>query len=81
MQTEDITFKIIGRDAKKLNEFQKLHDGCLESTLEVHKTDSSLNSFTLNYFFNISHIIVSHHYLTLKTYKNALKPLKTIKIH
>lgn len=30
MQTEDITFKIIGRDAKKLNEFQKLHDGCLE---------------------------------------------------
>ncbi|SFQ42525.1 hypothetical protein SAMN04487928_14436 [Butyrivibrio proteoclasticus] len=30
MQTEDITFKITGRDAKKLNEFQKLHDGCLE---------------------------------------------------
>lgn len=53
----------------------------VESTLEVHKTDSSLNSFTLNYFLIFSHIIVSHHYLTLKTYKNALKPLKTIKIH
>ncbi len=51
----------------------------VESTLEVHKTDSSLNSFTLNYFLIFSHIIVSHHYLTLKTYKNALKPLKTIK--
>ena len=25
----------------------------VESSLEVHKTDSSLNSFTLNYFFNI----------------------------
>lgn len=66
MQTEDITFKIIGRDAKKLNEFQKLHDGCLESTLEVHKTDSSLNSFTLNYFFNI----FSH---------NRISPLSYIK--
>ena len=53
----------------------------VESTLEVHKTDSSLNSFTLNYFLIFSHIIVSHHYLTLKAYKNALKPLKTIKIH
>ena len=66
MQTEDITFKIIGRYAKKLNEFQKFHDGCLESTLEVHKTDSSLNSFTLNYFFNI----FSH---------NRISPLSYIK--
>lgn len=30
MHTDDITFKVTGRDAEKLNEFQKLHDGCLE---------------------------------------------------
>ena len=38
----------------------------VESTLEVHKTDSSLNSFTLNYFFNI----FSH---------NRISPLSYIK--
>ena len=46
--------------------FNYSESGALESTLEVHKTDSSLNSFTLNYFFNI----FSH---------NRISPLSHIK--